>query len=307
MRQRNILYAAGSLMVLTGFMSGAHAEDGIMPWSAGASAKITPGAVSMPAGVLSFGGNIQYLYSPNVRLGSHWESNATGAQKYDNTIKARYGLTDDLGTRIAIPVYNFYSHSRNTGASTQKKGVGDVSLMFDYRFWDQKKGKPLSLALSVGGYLPLGSVSSKTIDSIGSESWGGAIQFSADYAFGNSRLDTEVHYATFNRGMHDYQHGDRIRWNTSYTYALNRAFEIGAESTFEHGATSRRHNAVLNDGYTEWHTGLAGTYNAWGTGTHVSVFFTMPVYRHYDKATSSDDYRMGIKIIQSVHVGTPFQ
>lgn len=306
MKRLHILYMACSLFVLSGMSQGAYAADSITPWESGLSPTITPGADSMPKGLFSYGLNFSYSESPELRLDGHGASHAVETHKYNEAIKLRYGITENLGIRMAMPIYNIYAHSDKTGETTGHNGIADTGLFLDYRFLNQKKGAPFSMAISLGGFLPTANVGKNTLDAIGDDALSGNAQTMINYRFGRSSFDTQVMYTTFTKGMHNFTKGDRVRWNTAYSYSIDPEWEIGLETTYEHQSQDDYDGISQHDADTEWYGGVNANYNIHPWNAHIGVYLTFPLYRHYQSTSASDDFRVGFQFIKAVQLGSLF-
>jgi hypothetical protein len=117
----------------------------------------------------------------------------------------------------------------------------------------------------------------------------------------------EVQYATFSEGAKSFQKGDRIRWNSAYTYAINKLWDVGAEALYERNAETKLGGTGQKDMSSELYFGpkVVFKYQPWGLNMGVDAM--MPGYRWYQNNKSgSDDYRLEFKITKAFDIGTFF-
>ncbi|WP_027722877.1 transporter [Maridesulfovibrio zosterae] len=272
-----------------------------------ASTTFGPCGLSMPTGKLAVGGNIFFGDSNGLWKHSKRINGNTKATKLNEVFKLRYGIWDGLDARIAIPVYNVHMEKTNT-SNHDLYGVGDMSLLLHQRLLNQKAGDPFSLAIDFGPILPTGTVSEHSSNVAGNSAWGVMGGIGATYFLYANRFDTEVNYATFSEGGHDYQKGDRFRWNLAYAYALNENWDIGLESSMEIYAESEQNGLMLKDSSLEWYAGpkVAYKYKPWGT--FAGLTFKAPVERWYQGTKAcSDDYRVEFKLIKTFDLAALFK
>ncbi|WP_421899691.1 transporter [Maridesulfovibrio sp.] len=270
------------------------------------SATFGPCGLTMPAGKLAVGGNIVFGDSNGVWHKSKRINGNTKGTKFNQVVKLRYGIWDGLDVRTATPIYSVHLDKTND-SDKYLYGVGDTTVLFHQRLLSQKAGDPLSVAFDAGFIMPTGTVSEHSSDAAGNAAWGLMGGIGATYFLDANRFDTEVNYATFAEGGHNYQKGNRLRWNAAYAYAINDNWDVGLESSLEIYDESERNGVMQDDASLEWYAGpkVAYKYKPWGT--FAGLTFKAPIERWYEKPKAcSDDYRVEFKLIKTFDLGTLF-
>ncbi|WP_291326183.1 transporter [Desulfovibrio sp. UCD-KL4C] len=284
----------------------AFAEDNYPVAWGPSGATFGPSGLSMPAGKFAVGGNLVFGDSNGLWRNSKRLNGNTKGTKINEIFKLRYGIWDGLDVRVSIPVYNVHLDKTNT-SDKNLYGVGDTTVLLHQRLLNQRDGDPLSVAFDLGPVFPTGTVSEHSSDLAGNAAWGVMGGIGATYFLYANRFDTEVNYATFAEGGHDYKKGDRFRWNLSYAYALNDNWDIGAESSIETYAESEKNGQMQNDASFEWYAGpkVAYKYKPWGTFAGLTL--KAPINRWYQGTKAcSDDYRVEFKLIKTFDLGSLF-
>jgi len=277
----------------------AYAEDSYPVAWGPVSATFGPSGLTMPAGKFAIGGNFLFGKSDGLWRHSKRINGNVKTRKINEIIKMRYGIWDGLDVRFATPIYNVHL-DKSAAPNFDVYGVGDTTMAFHQRLLSQKAGDPLSVAFDIGAVLPTGTVSSHSSDPAGNATWGVVGGLGATYFIYANRFDTEVNYTVFAEGAHDYQKGNRMRWNASYAYALNNFWDIGVESTLEMSTESHKYGEGQNDAYLEWYAGpkIVCKYNPWGI--FAGVAFKVPVKRWYQETKAgSDDFQIDFKLIKA--------
>lgn len=271
-----------------------------------ASATFGPCGISLPAGKLAVGGNIVFGESDGVRHYSKRRNGKIKSTKFNEVFKLRYGIWDGLDIRMATPIYNVHL-DKSAAPDYKVYGVGDTTVLFHQRLLNQRAGDPLSVGVDFGAVFPTGTVSDHSSDMAGNAAWGGMAGIGATYFLYANRFDTEVNYAMFTKGGHDYQKGNRLRWNASYAYAFSQYVDLGIESSLEAYDNSEKNRICQQDASLEWYVGpkLAFKYKPWKTFAGLTVKF--PVERWYQGTkAASDDYRIEFKLIKAFDAGVLF-
>ncbi len=304
MNWMRIRLLAGLMVLCLG--TAAYAGDSTPTAWGPVSATFGPCGLSMPAGKLAVGGNLVYGNSNGLWRHDRRLNGNTKATKLNEVFKTRYGIWDGLDIRTATPIYNVHLEKTNTD-NRDIYGIGDSTVLLHQRLFNQRAGDPLSVALDFGAVLPTGSVSQHSSDLAGNSSWGAVVGLGGTYFLGANRFDSEVNYAMFTEGAHDYERGDRFRWNLGYAYALTDSWSIGVESTFETYAESRKHGEGQSDASLEWYAGPKVAYKIKPWKTSVGVILKAPVKRWYEGTkAASDDYRVELKLMKTFDLGTLF-
>lgn len=293
-------------LVLLCLATAAHAEEKYPVAWGPASATFGPSGLNIPAGKFAIGGNIVFSDSNGVWRNSKRVNGNVKGTKFNQVIKMRYGIWDGLDVRAATPIYNVHL-DKTTGSDKDVYGVGDTTVLFHQRLLSQKKGDPFSLAFDAGFVLPTGTVSEHSSDAAGNAAWGLMGGIGATYFLYSNRFDTEVNYATFAEGGHNYQKGNRLRWNAAYAYAINDNWDVGLESSLEIYDESERNGVMQDDSSLEWYAGpkVAYKYKPWGTFAGLTL--KAPVQRWYEKnKVCSDDYRVEFKLMKTFDLAKLF-
>lgn len=265
-----------------------------------------PSGLTLPAGKLSICDNIIFGKSNGVWHNGKRINGNIKSTKFTQVVKLRYGIWDGLDVRTVTPIYNVHL-DKTTDSDKDIYGVGDTAMLFHQRLLSQKNGDPFSLAFDVGFIMPTGTVSKHSSDAAGNAAWGAMGGIGATYFLHSNRFDTEINYATFAEGGHNYQKGNRLRWNAAYAYAINNNWDVGLESTLEIYDESERNGVMQKDASLEWYAGpkVAYKYKPWGTFAGLS--FKAPVQRWYQGTkTGSDDYRVEFKLMKTFDLDTMF-
>lgn len=208
---------------------------------------------------------------------------------------------------IQGPIYSVHL-DKTTGQDKDLYGAGDITLFFHKGVLSQQKGDPLSVAFDAGVILPTGTVRRHSSDFAGNSAWGLMGGIGATYFLDSNRFDMEVNYAAFAKGAHDFQKGNRLRWNAAYAYALNDNWDLGVESTLEAYQESERHGSMQNDASLEWYAGPKVAYKYKPLGIFTGLTAKAPVQRWYQGTKAcSDDYRVEFKIMKSFDLAKLFE
>jgi hypothetical protein len=133
----------------------------------------------------------------------------------------------------------------------ESKGIGDLSVLGQYRFTGERSGPQASLLFGVK--TPTGATDERddegelfeTEFQPGSGSWDGLFGLALTQAMGRWSLDGNVLYTVATEGAQDTDLGDRFQYNGAVSYRL-----IGASLP---GATERHHEHHHNKGHHHEH------------------------------------------------------
>jgi hypothetical protein len=152
----------------------------------------------------------------------------------------RYGLGNNFDIRGILPYVSkklTMNHPVNKKVyQSSNKGLGDMKIIGKYQLLSQKRKDPIFLSVGLGLKLPTGSTN-KTFDTIKGEERTPTMQLgsgSVDYItevgitkfMKNSRIDAHTMYTFTNEGNHDFEFGDKLKWNLAYSYALNSNIDL---------------------------------------------------------------------------------
>ena len=284
-------------MAVSLFVSPALAADTpkAIPPIAGVSG---PGGTGFPVGKLATVISYRHMETSDLRYHGDKANDNIEMTKDMPIFKFRYGIAPGLDIRTATPVYNFKVKNNVSGDTTNKDGIGDTSVTLHKVVMNQAQGDLLNVALDLGAVFPTARVDSESVDFCGNSAWGGVAGIGLTYFFGSNRFDQEFNFATFTEGAHDYTKPNRFRANTSWAYAINGNFDIGAESTAEWNDESKTEGVRQNDSRVEWYAGPKAVFKYKPWGFNAGMALLLPVNRWYEKATPSDDYRFELKLIK---------
>ncbi|MEZ7196309.1 transporter [Pseudodesulfovibrio karagichevae] len=293
-------------LVLALLVVSAHAEETTPVAWGGVGSTFGPCGLGVPAGLLAVGGNVVFAKSNGV-----WESDSrvngkVKTTKLNEIFKTRYGLMKGLDIRTATPIYNVHMDKTNA-ANRDVYGIGDTCVLLHKTLLSQKAGAPLSVGMDFGGIVPTASVSEHSSDFVGNDAWGVMGGLGGTYFLGANRFDSEVNYATFTEGAHDYRKGNRLRWNLGYAYALSDLWDLGAESSWEMSDESAIEGVGQRDAYVEWYAGpkVVFKYKPWNL--NAGLVAKVPVHRWYESnKVGSDDFRLECKIIKAFNLNALF-
>lgn len=272
----------------------------------GVGSTFGPCGLGFPTGALAVGGNVYFGKSNGVRESARRVNGNVKTTKLNEIFKLRYGIMDGLDVRTATPIYNVHLDRQDT-ANRDTYGVGDSTVLLHKTFLTQKSGDPFSLALDFGGIVPTGSVTEHSSNAAGNSAWGAVVGVGATYFLGANRFDSEVNYATFTEGARDYEHGDRVRWNLGYAYALSDRWDIGAESSWTMQEEARYKNEGMKDAYVEWYMGPKVSYKYTPWKLYAGLLADAPVHRWYESnKAGSDDFRLQLKLIKVFNLNALF-
>lgn len=173
-----------------------------------------------------------------------------------------YGLTDRLMFMLQLPYVaqttiregEHHQEAAEVGNEVvnlgDAEGIGDLTLLGQYRFFGQDEG--LQASLLTGVTVPTGKTDERDREGMlfdtefqpGSGSWGGLVGLAVSKPLGRWSLDGNVLYTAATEGTQQTDLGDRFQYNGSISY---RATGPAGESEHEHAHT---HNQADHDHYS---------------------------------------------------------
>ena len=257
-----------------------------------------PAGMGFPVGKLATVLSYRHIETDGVRHHGDELNNNVKMTKNVYIAKFRYGIAPGLDIRSATPLYNIEVKNNKNDTSDDRGWIGDTCILLHKVVMSQAKGDFMNMAFDIGGILPTANVDNNNIDFVGNDAWGGMAGVGFTYFLDANRFDQEFNFATFTEGAHDYTKPNRFRSNTSYAYAINNYFDIGAESNLEWNDESEKNGVQQNDSKLEWYAGpkFAFKYKPWGV--NVATLFTVPVKRWYEGNSPSDEYRFELKLVK---------
>ena len=295
----------GLLMLALTAVAAQAEEKTPVAWG-GVSSTFGPCGLGMPAGAFAVGGNVFFAKSNGIWESDRRVSGKAKTTKLNEIFKTRYGIMKGLDIRTATPVYNVHIEKPDAD-NRETYGIGDTAVLLHKNILNQKAGDPLSVALDFGSIFPTASVGSHSSDAAGNDAWGFIGGIGATWFYGANRFDSEINYANFTEGAHDYEKGDRYRWNLAYAFALSDNWDIGAESTWEMNEESRYMGKGNQDASIEWYVGPKVVYKYAPWKLFTGLVAKAPVHRWYEgNKAGSDDFRLELKLIKIFSIGTLF-
>ena len=140
-----------------------------------------------------------------------------------------YGITDNLTLSVRLPfVRRTDILDAHEGALGDAAGAGDVSVLGQYRFYNDRASRT-EAALLFGGTLPTGDTGVTTAAGgpfeaefqPGSGAWSGLLGAAFTKRFGAWSFDTNVLYQFTGDGVQDSNLGDRFLYNAAISYRLS--------------------------------------------------------------------------------------
>jgi hypothetical protein len=253
---RKLALGAG-LTALLSYPAFAHHPSGSSSTS-GAGPIATISATTLDRGQSVAGVVVEFINLdplPLSKLGGHpHPHNLDGI--WSTSLVYAYGITNDLTVSLRLPFVrrtNIYDH--HDGDLGDSAGVGDLSVMGQYRFFNNR-ALQMESALLFGVKLPTGdtSVSAATGDRFEAEFQPGS--GSVDYLlglaftkrFGAWSFDTNVLYQFTNEGVQDTNLGDRFLYNAAVSYRMigftapSGRMNAGLPPPMYHGGPKARHH-----------------------------------------------------------------
>lgn len=257
-----------------------------------------PGGTGFPVGKLATVISYRRIETDGIRHHGDELNDNVELTKDIPIFKLRYGIAPGLDIRTATPLYNIEKQNNVTGDTNDLGWIGDTTVVLHKVVMNQAKGDFLNVALDLGAVFPTANVDSESVDFCGNDAWGGFAGIGFTYFLGSNRFDQEFNFATFTEGAHDYKKPNRFRCNTSWAYAINDNFDIGAESSVEWNDESEKDDMGQHDSKMEWYAGPKAVfkYKPWGFNVGSALLF--PVDRWYESAAPSDEYRFELKLIK---------
>ncbi len=245
-----------------------------------------------PSGHISF--SFDYLFSQTDKLRFHDYHVGKVKQLTTNLglAKLRYGIFPGLDIRSETPFY-LISTEDFTGNNKTYHFMGDTTVVVHKVVVSQIRDiGEFDFAVDIGVTLPTAEVSDDSLDFFGTGNWGMLAGMQASWLYGRHRVDSELNFASFMEGKHSYRKPDRVRLNLGWGYVLGPALDLGVESCYEWNGNSERHGKKEYDSFTSWFIGPKLAYRLPQYRMLLGTALTFPAYRHYEKPTMAEDYRI---------------
>lgn len=256
MNKKPIMGLLGSLIL---FIPGnAYADHPTIGFGSEIAGPVTTiSATSLPKGRWSIGLRTEYVKF-DAFSDAELENFAQQGEEIHSTdyllspfLGASYGLTDDftLGLQIPYILRNDIreGHLEDSIPEVHKhrdsKGIGDITLLGQYRFLNKKRGN-FEVALLSGFKFPTGTTHAKDNDGgrfetehqPGSGSWDLLIGIAVSKRLGRASLDTNLLYTFVTEGAQNTDLGNLLNYNVAVSYRL------GGETNHHHSHESAMHH-----------------------------------------------------------------
>jgi len=167
-----------------------------------------------------------------------------------------YGITDDLTLSLRLPfVRRTDILDAHEGALGDAAGVGDLSVLGQYRFYNDRASRT-EAALLFGATLPTGdtgviSAAGAPFEAEfqpGSGAWSGLLGAAFTKRFGAWSFDTNVLYQLTGEGVQDTNLGDRFLYNAAISYRIagfagpSGRMHAGLPEPMYHGGPRAKHH-----------------------------------------------------------------
>jgi hypothetical protein len=166
-----------------------------------------------------------------------------------------YGVTDNLTLSLRLPfVRRTDILDAHEGALGDAAGVGDLSVLGQYRFYNNRASQT-EAALLFGATLPTGDTGVTTAAGgafeaefqPGSGAWSGLLGAAFTKRFGAWSFDTNVLYQFTGEGVQDVNLGDRFLYNAAISYRIagfagpSGRMHAGLPEPMYHGGPKAKH------------------------------------------------------------------
>jgi hypothetical protein len=168
-----------------------------------------------------------------------------------------YGITDNLTLSLRLPfVRRTDILDAHEGALGDAAGVGDLSMLGQYRFYNDRTSRT-EAALLFGATLPTGDTGVTTAAGgpfeaefqPGSGAWSGLLGLAFTKRFGAWSFDTNVLYQFTGQGVQDVDLGDRFLYNAAVSYRISGGLfgptgrmNAGLPEPMYHGGPKTKHS-----------------------------------------------------------------
>jgi hypothetical protein len=167
-----------------------------------------------------------------------------------------YGITDNLTLSLRLPfVRRTDILDAHEGALGDAAGVGDLSVLGQYRFYNDRASRT-EAALLFGASLPTGdtgviSAAGAPFEAEfqpGSGAWSGLLGAALTKRFGAWSFDTNVLYQLTGEGVQDTNLGDRFLYNAAISYRITgfagpgSRSHLGLPEPMYHGGPKTKHH-----------------------------------------------------------------
>jgi len=205
------------------------------------------GGMTMPEGKLKMGIKHIYLKRDSMFNGTKEVSNNENLDATANitVVALRYGVSKNFDLLVALP----YKQIQATAAlgpndvAIDNKGIGDMIVMAKYVVLPMQEFG-FQLALGAGVKLPTGSTDSSfktapifaqnTNTPMPTQMGTGAAEYKAELGISklinnNNRIDFHTMYTYRPLAEHDYDFGDELSYDLSFTSAITKNINLGIE------------------------------------------------------------------------------
>jgi hypothetical protein len=226
---RKLALSAGVSALLSTYPAFAHHPSGSSPTS-GAGPIGTISATTLDKGHSVAGVVVEVISLDPLTLaqmGGHPHPHSLEGIFATSLVYA-YGITDNLTLSLRLPfVRRTDILDAHDGALGDAAGVGDLTVLGQYRFYNDRASKT-EMALLFGASLPTGDTGVTTPEGgsfeaefqPGSGAWSGLLGLAFTKRFGVWSFDTNVLYQFTGTGVQDIDLGDRFLYNAAISYRI---------------------------------------------------------------------------------------
>lgn len=223
---------------------------------------------------------LQYVYREAEGRGAAGQINAS---TFRSTLV--YGATERIALFLSAPYQNRQVDISPAGGGRFEDahdGIGDVTAMVKYRFWQQDKG-----TLETNRWAILGGVNIRVGDSdFTTDSYDPIVGVAWSWRADRNRLDADLLYR-FNTGTGLFAH-DAIRYDFAWSYRIYPAtYEAGQIVSLD--TVAELNGLYRTDGSHEVY--LAPGLQLSGDGWALETSIQLPVVREVDDDRPENDFR----------------
>ncbi len=214
------------------------------------------------------------------------------------TLKLRYGIGNGWDIRTTTP----FMHA-DYDKGQDKNGIGDTIVVVRRQWFSQDEGYPVSFGAGLGLQIPTGSTDA---NGAGTGAWGLMPEIGVSYRFDNKRqlLEGGMNYLwrgkNENNSTDDIDAIDLFRIHARYVYALDKNWDLGVETLYEHAFESTKNGQGMGNSYTTWFAGPAVTYKIPAWKMSIGASAQMSLYQDYEaRGALGEECRFEMKFIKT--------
>jgi hypothetical protein len=291
---RKLAFSAGVSALLSTYPASAHHPSGSSPTS-GAGPIATISATTLEKGHSVAGIVVEVITLDPLTLaqmGGHPHPHSLEGIFATSLVYA-YGITDNLTLSLRLPfVRRTDILDAHDGALGDAAGVGDLTVLGQYRFYNDRASKT-EMALLFGASLPTGDTGVTTPAGgsfeaefqPGSGAWSGLLGLAFTKRSGAWSFDANVLYQFTGTGVQDIDLGDRFLYNAAISYRIFNGSlgTTGLPRPMYHGGPKAKHHHhddeprsssgptldLVLEANGEWHDRASGEHGVHSGGNTV--------------------------------------